>query len=94
MFERWTPRPGVAGAAGQVGVPKRPVCQDSPAARPRPASGHESPRSHRTGRQQMPTKVVCRFPGIFYGVELNLRREIVKLHDVNVKEFEIDGPDL
>ena len=33
------------------------------------------------------------FPGIFFGVERNLRA-IVRAHDVNGKEFELDGTEL
>src|SRR5438445_9947737 len=91
MFETMYAAPGVGLAAVQVGVPKRLFVMD--------CSGGKDPAQRivminpevvaQEGKQDGDEGCLS-FPGIFFGVERNLRA-IVRAHDINGKEFELDG---
>ena len=94
MFETMYSAPGVGLAAVQVGVPKRLFVMD--------CSGGKDPAQRivminpeviaQEGNQDGDEGCLS-FPGIFFGVERNLRA-VVRAHDINGKEFEIDGTEL
>ena len=94
MAETMYAAPGVGLAAVQVGVPKRLFVMD--------CSGGKDPSQRvvminpeviaQEGKQDGDEGCLS-FPGIFFGVERNLRA-IVRAHDVNGQEFEIDGTEL
>ena len=94
MIETMYAAPGVGLAAVQVGVPKRLFVMD--------CSGGKDPSQRivminpeviaQEGNQDGDEGCLS-FPGIFFGVERNLRA-IVRAHDVNGKEFELDGTEL
>src|SRR6476469_2885693 len=94
MFETMYAAPGVGLAAVQVGVPKRLFVMD--------CSGGKDPAQRivminpeviaQEGKQDGDEGCLS-FPGIFFGVERNLRA-VVRAHDVNGNEFEIDGTEL
>ena len=94
MIETMYAAPGVGLAAVQVGVPKRLFVMD--------CSGGKDPSQRivminpeviaQEGKQDGDEGCLS-FPGIFYGVERNLRA-IVRAHDINGKEFELDGTEL
>src|SRR2546430_2561413 len=86
MFETMYSAPGVGLAAVQVGVPKRLFVMD--------CSGGKDPAQRivminpevvaQEGKQDGDEGCLS-FPGIFFGVERNLRA-IVRAHDINGKE--------
>jgi len=94
MFETMYAAPGVGLAAVQVGVPKRLFVMD--------CSGGKDPSQRvvminpevisMEGKQDGDEGCLS-FPGIFFNVRRNLRA-IVRAHDVNGKEFELDGTEL
>src|SRR4030081_751720 len=94
MFETMYSAPGVGLAAVQVGVPKRLFVMD--------CSGGKDPAQQvvminpevisMEGKQNGEAGVLS-LRGIFFGVERNLRA-IVRAHDVNGNEFELDGTEL
>src|SRR5947208_11623618 len=94
MFESMYSAPGVGLAAVQVGVPKRLFVMD--------CSGGKDPEQRvvminpevvsMEGKQDGDEGCLS-FPGIFFNVQRNLRA-IVRAHDVNGKEFELDGTEL
>ena len=94
MFETMYAAPGVGLAAVQVGVPKRLFVMD--------CSGGKDPAQRvvminpevvsMEGKQDGDEGCLS-FPGIFFNVRRNLRA-IVRAHDVNGKEFELDGTEL
>jgi peptide deformylase len=94
MFETMYSAPGVGLAAVQVGVLKRLFVMD--------CSGGKDPAQRVVminpevvgieGKQDGDEGCLS-FPGIFFNVERNLRA-IVRAHDVNGKEFELDGTEL
>src|SRR5437762_7218928 len=94
MFETMYSAPGVGLAAVQVGVSKRLFVMD--------CSGGKDPSQRivminpevvaQEGKQDGDEGCLS-FPGIFFGVERNLRA-IVRAHDINGKEFELDGTEL
>jgi len=94
MVDTMYAAPGVGLAAVQVGVPRRLFVMD--------CSGGKDPAQRivminpeviaQEGKQDGDEGCLS-FPGIFFGVERNLRA-VVRAHDVNGKEFEIDGTEL
>ena len=94
MFETMYSAPGVGLAAVQVGVLKRLFVMD--------CSGGKDPAQRvvminpevvsMEGKQDGEEGCLS-FPGIFYNVERNLRA-IVRAHDINGQEFELDGTEL
>jgi peptide deformylase len=94
MFETMYSAPGVGLAAVQVGVTKRLFVMD--------CSGGKDPEQRvvminqevvsMEGKQDGEEGCLS-FPGIFYNVERNLRA-IVRAHDINGQEFELDGTEL
>jgi peptide deformylase len=94
MFETMYSAPGVGLAAVQVGVPKRLFVMD--------CSGGKDPAQRVVminpevvgieGKQDGDEGCLS-FPGIFFNVERNLRA-IVRAHDVDGKEFELDATEL
>jgi len=94
MFETMYAAPGVGLAAVQVGVPKRLFVMD--------CSGGKDPSQRvvminpevvsMEGKQDGDEGCLS-FPGIFFNVQRNLRA-IVRAHDVNGQEFELDGTEL
>ena len=94
MFETMYAAPGVGLAAVQVGVRKRLFVMD--------CSGGKDPAQRvvminpevvsMEGKQDGDEGCLS-FPGIFFNVQRNLRA-IVRAHDVNGQEFELDGTEL
>ena len=94
MFETMYAAPGVGLAAVQVGVPRRLFVMD--------CSGGKDPAQRvvminpevvsMEGKQDGDEGCLS-FPGIFFNVQRNLRA-IVRAHDVNGEEFELDGTEL
>src|SRR5258708_13226652 len=94
MFETMYAAPGVGLAAVQVGVPKRLFVMD--------CSGGKDPAQRivminpeviaQEGKQDGDEGCLS-FPGIFFGVERNLRA-CVPAHDVDGKKFQIDPTQL
>ena len=94
MFETMYSAPGIGLAAVQVGVPKRLFVMD--------CSGGKDPAQRvvminpevvsMEGKQDGDEGCLS-FPGIFFNVQRNLRA-IVRAHDINGKEFELDGTEL
>ena len=94
MFETMYAAPGVGLAAVQVGVPKRLFVMD--------CSGGKDPSQRvvminpevvsMEGKQDGDEGCLS-FPGIYFSVQRNLRA-IVRAHDVDGNEFELDGTEL
>jgi peptide deformylase len=94
MFETMYSAPGVGLAAVQVGVPQRLFVMD--------CSGGKDPAQRVVminpevigieGKQDGEEGCLS-FPGIFFKVERNLRA-IVRAHDINGEEFELDATEL
>ena len=94
MFQTMYAAPGVGLAAVQVGVPKRLFVMD--------CSGGKDPSQrvvminpevvYMEGKQDGDEGCLS-FPGIFFNVQRNLRA-IVRAHDINGKQFELDGTEL
>ena len=94
MFETMYSAPGVGLAAVQVGVPKRLFVMDCSGGKdPAQRVVMINPEVVSMEGKQNGEEGCLSFPGIYFGVERNLRA-IVRAHDVNGKEFEIDGTEL
>ena len=94
MFETMYSAPGVGLAAVQVGVPKRLFVMDCSGGKdPAQRVAMINPEVVSMEGKQNGEEGCLSFPGIYFGVERNLRA-IVRAHDVNGKEFEIDGTEL
>ena len=94
MFETMYSAPGVGLAAVQVGVPKRLFVMDCSGGKdPAQRVVMINPEVISMEGKQNGEEGCLSFPGIFFGVERNLRA-IVRAHDLNGKEFELDGTEL
>ena len=94
MFETMYSAPGVGLAAVQVGVPKRLFVMDCSGGKdPAQRVVMINPEVVSMEGKQNGDEGCLSFPGIFFGVERNLRA-IVRAHDVNGNEFELDGTEL
>jgi peptide deformylase len=94
MFETMYSAPGVGLAAVQVGVPKRLFVMDCSGGKdPAQRVVMINPEVISMEGKQNGEEGCLSFPGIYFGVERNLRA-IVRAHDVNGKEFELDGTEL
>ena len=94
MFETMYSAPGVGLAAVQVGVPKRLFVMDCSGGKdPAQRVVMINPEVISMEGKQNGEEGCLSFPGIFFGVERNLRA-IVRAHDVNGNEFELDGTEL
>ena len=94
MFETMYSAPGVGLAAVQVGVPKRLFVMDCSGGKdPAQRVAMINPEVVSMEGKQNGEEGCLSFPGIYFGVERNLRA-IVRAHDVNGKEFELDGTEL
>ncbi len=94
MFETMYSAPGVGLAAVQVGVPKRLFVMDCSGGKdPAQRVVMINPEVVSMEGKQNGDEGCLSFPGIFFGVERNLRA-ILRAHDVNGKEFELDGTEL
>ncbi len=94
MFETMYSAPGVGLAAVQVGAPKRLFVMDCSGGKdPAQRVVMINPEVVNMEGKQNGEEGCLSFPGIYFGVERNLRA-IVRAHDVNGKEFELDGTEL
>ncbi len=94
MFETMYSAPGVGLAAVQVGVPKRLFVMDCSGGKdPAQRVVMINPEVVGIEGKQSGEEGCLSFPGMFVGVERNLRA-IVRAHDLNGKEFELDGTEL
>ena len=94
MFETMYAAPGVGLAAVQVGVPKRLFVMDCSGGKdPAQRVVMVNPEVVGIEGKQNGEEGCLSFPGMFVGVERNLRA-IVRAHDVNGNEFELDGTEL
>src|SRR5438034_5526719 len=94
MFETMYSAPGVGLAAVQVGVTKRLFVMDCSGGKdPEQRVVMINPEVVGVEGKQDGDEGCLSFPGIFFGVQRNLRA-IVRAHDVDGKEFEMDGTDL
>ena len=94
MFETMYSAPGVGLAAVQVGVPRRLFVMDCSGGKdPDQRVVMINPEVVSVEGKQDGDEGCLSFPGIFYSVQRNLRA-IVRAHDINGQEFEIDGTEL
>ena len=94
MFETMYSAPGVGLAAVQVGVPKRLFVMDCSGGKdPAQRVVMINPEVISMEGKQNGEEGCLSFPGLYFGVERNLRA-IVRAHDVNGNEFELDGTEL
>lgn len=94
MFETMYSAPGVGLAAVQVGVLKRLFVMDCSGGKdPAQRVVMINPEVVSIEGKQDGEEGCLSFPGIFYNVERNLRA-IVRAHDINGQEFELDGTEL
>jgi peptide deformylase len=94
MFETMYSAPGVGLAAVQVGVPKRLFVMDCSGGKdPDQRVVMINPEVLRVEGNQDGEEGCLSFPGIFFPVERSLRA-IVRAHDINGNEFELDGMEL
>lgn len=94
MFETMYAAPGVGLAAVQVGVPQRLFVMDCSAGKdPSQRIVMINPEVLRVEGTQDGDEGCLSFPGIFFPVERGLRA-IVRAHDINGNEFELDGMEL
>ena len=94
MFETMYSAPGVGLAAVQVGVPKRLFVMDCSGGKdPAQRVVMINPEVVNMEGKQNGEEGCLSFPGIYFGVERNLRA-IVRAHDVSGNEFELDGTEL
>jgi peptide deformylase len=94
MFETMYSAPGVGLAAVQVGVPKRLFVMDCSGGKdPAQRVVMINPEVVAMEGKQNGEEGCLSFPGMFVGVERNLRA-IVRAHDIKGNEFEIDGTEL
>jgi peptide deformylase len=94
MFETMYAAPGVGLAAVQVGIPKRLFVMDCSGGKdPDQRIVMINPEVLRVEGSQNGDEGCLSFPGIFFPVERGLRA-IVRAHDINGNEFELDGMEL
>jgi len=94
MFETMYSAPGVGLAAVQVGVPKRLFVMDCSAGKdPDQRVVMINPDVIHVEGEQNGEEGCLSFPGIFTPVERSLRA-IVRAHDINGNEFELDDTEL
>ena len=94
MVETMYAAPGVGLAAVQVGVPKRLFVMDCSGGKdPAQRVVMINPEVVSVEGKQDGDEGCLSFPGIFYSVQRNLRA-IVRAHDINGTEFELDGTEL
>lgn len=94
MFETMYDAPGVGLAAPQVGVSKRLFVMDCSGGKdPQQRIAMINPEVLRVEGEQNGEEGCLSFPGIFFPVERSLRA-VVRAHDVNGNEFEVDGLEL
>ena len=94
MFETMYSAPGVGLAAAQVGVSKRLFVMDCSAGKdPNQRVVMINPEVLHVEGEQNGEEGCLSFPGIFTPVERSLRA-IVRAHDVNGDEFELDDTEL
>src|SRR5258708_946329 len=94
MFETMYSAPGVGLAAVQVGVPKRLFVMDCSGGKdPAKRVVMINPEVVAMEGKQNGDEGCLSFPGIYFGVERNLRA-IARARDVSGIEFEIDGTKL
>jgi peptide deformylase len=94
MFETMYSAPGVGLAAVQVGLPKRLFVMDCSGGKdPAQRVVMINPEVVSMEGKQNGEEGCLSFPGIYFGVERNLRA-VVRAHDVNGQEFELDGTEL
>jgi peptide deformylase len=94
MFETMYSAPGIGLAAVQVGVLKRLFVMDCSGGKdPAQRVVMINPEVVSIEGKQDGEEGCLSFPGIFYNVERNLRA-IVRAHDINGQEFELDGTEL
>lgn len=94
MFETMYSAPGVGLAAVQVGVAKRLFVMDCSGGKdPAQRIVMINPEVVSVEGKQDGDEGCLSFPGIFYSVQRNLRA-IVRAHDVDGEEFELDGTEL
>ena len=94
MFETMYAAPGVGLAAVQVGVPKRLFVMDCSGGKdPAQRVVMVNPEVVSMEGKQDGDEGCLSFPGIFFNVQRNLRA-IVRAHDINGNEFELDGTEL
>lgn len=94
MFETMYSAPGVGLAAVQVGVPKRLFVMDCSGGKdPAQRVVMINPEVVSMEGKQNGEEGCLSFPGIYFGVERNLRA-VVRAHDVNGEAFELDGTEL
>jgi peptide deformylase len=94
MFETMYSAPGVGLAAVQVGVSKRLFVMDCSGGKdPDQRIVMINPEVLNVEGNQNGEEGCLSFPGIFTPVERSLRA-IVRAHDINGNEFEIDGEEL
>src|ERR1041384_1552762 len=94
MFETMYSAPGVGLAAVQVGVAKRLFVMDCSAGKdPDQRVVMVNPEVIHLEGEQNGEEGCLSFPGIFTPVERSLRA-VVRAHDINGNEFELDHTDL
>jgi peptide deformylase len=94
MFETMYEARGVGLAAPQVGVSKRLFVMDCSGGKvPEQRIAVINPDVLRVEGNQEGEEGCLSFPGIYFSVERSLR-SVVKAHNINGDEFEIDGMDL
>ena len=94
MFETMYAAPGVGLAAVQVGVPKRLFVMDCSGGKdPAQRIAMINPEVVGIEGKQDGDEGCLSFPGIYFSVQRNLRA-IVRAHDVDGNEFELDGTEL
>ena len=94
MFETMYAAPGVGLAAPQVGVSKRLFVMDCSVGKdPEQRIVMINPEIVRVEGDQSGEEGCLSFPGIFFPVKRSLRA-VVRAHDLNGDEFEVDGLEL
>ena len=94
MFETMYAAPGVGLAAPQVGVSKRLFVMDCSVGKdPEQRIVMINPEIVRVEGDQSGDEGCLSFPGIFFPVKRSLRA-VVRAHDLNGDEFEVDGLEL
>lgn len=94
MFETMYAAPGVGLAAPQVGVSKRLFVMDCSVGKdPEQRVVMINPEIVRVEGDQSGEEGCLSFPGIYFPVKRSLRA-VVRAHDLNGDEFEVDGLEL
>jgi peptide deformylase len=94
MFETMYSAPGVGLAAPQIGVSKRLFVMDCSVGKdPDQRIALVNPEVIRIEGEQNGEEGCLSFPGIFFPVKRSLRA-VVRAHDLNGDEFEVDGLEL